>query len=563
MRTFGSLGAVMAGALALAACGQQLDAGDSAPGGADAGGGVSFGGAQDFGEFRGLLERGEVPGPTTLDANGFFNEHYAEPPAASCGGTLCINGGLTVGRDWIRGEYQAALQIAVSTNVDPADYPRLPMNLVVVVDHSGSMASDDRLGKVKAGLAQLIDNLGATDRMALISFDDVVTVNAPFTDVLDRANLKAKVAALTPRGGTNLHDGLRAGLDMLGEFPPSDKQNRVIFLSDGLATAGNTDPAAIIAMATSRISRGIGLTTIGVGNDFDAPLMRGLAERGAGNFYYVEDAAAATEVFDEELAYFLAPIALDIEITARAGASWQMLDVVGSTLWQAGPRLGRMQIPAVFLASRVSQQPGPGGGRRGGGSMIFIGLEPLASSVGVVADLELSYRVAGGSERVSDTIRIAYDRDPQQQQDEPYLSYPAMAERFAMYNMFLAFRSAAEFAVFDWGCAAATLTAARATGATWAARHEADLDLAADLALAARFHGILVEQGAPEVELSRCVLGNPTPYPPYPYEPVPIDDDVHYAHGCADVGAGGAGGGLAVLGALLGVLARRRRSARA
>ena len=54
-----------------------------APAALAGGGGVSFGGAQDIGEFRGILERGEIPGPDTLDANGFFNEHFNAPPPAT------------------------------------------------------------------------------------------------------------------------------------------------------------------------------------------------------------------------------------------------------------------------------------------------------------------------------------------------------------------------------------------------------------------------------------------------------------------------------------------------
>ena len=79
----------------------------------------------------------------------------------------------------------------------------------------------------------------------------------------------------------------------IGEYPSNERQNRVIFLSDGLATVGNTSQQAIVQMATGYIERGIGLTTIGVGDSFDVLLMRGLAEFGAGNFYFVEDAAAA------------------------------------------------------------------------------------------------------------------------------------------------------------------------------------------------------------------------------------------------------------------------------
>ena len=208
----------------------------SAPG---SGGGVSFGGAQDVGEFRGILDRGEIPGPDTLDANGFFNEHFNAPPPASCGALLCAVPGMSVGRDWLTGAHQATLQISVSTTVDPSTYHRLPMNLVVVVDHSGSMASDGRLTKVKAGLHTMIDKLQDVDRLAIVEFDDQVTVDAPLSATLDRPRLHAIIDALQPRGSTDIFDGLQQGFRLLGDAPPSERQNRVIFLSDGNATAGD------------------------------------------------------------------------------------------------------------------------------------------------------------------------------------------------------------------------------------------------------------------------------------------------------------------------------------
>ena len=532
-----------------AACG----AGSDAPGGAPSGdgGGVSFGGAQDIGELRSILDRGEIPGPSTLDANGFFNEHFAPPPPATCGGTLCLTAGLSVGRAWLDDRHQATLQIALGTNVDPSTYTRLPMRLVVVVDHSGSMASDGRLDKVKVGLGTLIDNLRDEDRLAILSFDDVVTTNAPFGATLDRAALKATVASLVPRGGTNIHDGLKAGLDLLGDAPPSDRQNRVIFLSDGLATVGTTSQAAIIEMATSRITRGIGLTTIGVGNDFDAPLMRGLAERGAGNFYYLEDATAAQEVFHDELDYFMSPLALDLQLDATAAAGWELRRVVGSTLWQAGAHTGKMSIPAVFLASRVDQSPAPGGGRRGGGSMIFIELAATSASAGRVADLKLSYRAPGSTERITDTLVLDYGRDPQETPEDPYLSYAGMAERFAMYNMFLGLEAATEHAVDNYTCAAAALSATRRSAAAWLATHEADQDLAADLTLVDQFLANLEAHGAsPNASLAGCpdlVPGTDQPW----------DDHAHGMYACS-AGGGGAGW-LAILGVALVAVRRRRR----
>src|SRR5262245_45159769 len=169
----------------------------------DPGGNVSFGGAQDIGELRAILDRGEIPGPDTFDANGFFNEHYNASPPASCGTLLCVAAGLSVGRDWLAGAHQATLQIAVASTVDPRSFERLPMNLVVVGDHSGSMASDGRLEKVKIGLHTLIDNLRDVDRLAIVEFDDQVNIAASLGAALDRAALHAIVSRLEPRGATN------------------------------------------------------------------------------------------------------------------------------------------------------------------------------------------------------------------------------------------------------------------------------------------------------------------------------------------------------------------------
>lgn len=517
------------------------------------GGGVSFGGAQDVGEFRGILDRGQIPGPDTLDANGFFNEHFNAPPPADCGALLCAVPGLAVGHDWLTGAHQATLQISVSTTVDPATYQRLPMNLVVVVDHSGSMASDGRLDKVKAGLHTMIDHLHDEDRLAIVEFDDRVDIDAPLAATLDRPALHAIVDRLQPRGATDIFDGLQTGFKLLGDAPPSERQNRVIFLSDGNATAGDTSQADILAMAASRVALGIGLTTIGVGNDFDVLLMRGLAEQGAGNFYFLEDPAAASEVFSEELDYFVQPIALDVQLEATAGAGYQFGEVVGSHLWSAGTRRGSLQIPAVFVASRTTQSGGQG--RRGGGSMIFIHLTPIAGNTGRVADVTLSYRTPGSAVRVSQTVSLDYASDPEVTPEQPYLSAPEMAERHAMYNMFLGLRAATQ--ATSPGCALAALDATRASATEWNATHE-DPDLAADLVLVDQYRANLQELGATSGAhpVAECPTAS-DPYPPIDGEPIDPVDDYPHSYACS---AGGASGGLPIaLVALALGLGRRRR----
>jgi Ca-activated chloride channel family protein len=519
-----------------------------------AGGGVSFGGAQDVGEFRGILDRGEIPGPDTLDANGFFNEHFNAPPPASCGALLCAVPGLSVGRDWLTGTHQATLQISVSTPVDPSTYERLPMNLVVVVDHSGSMASDGRLDKVKVGLHTMIDHLQDTDRLAIVEFDDRVDVVAPLGAALDRPALHAIVDRLQPRGATDIFDGLAAGFQLLGDAPASERQNRVIFLSDGNATAGDLSQADILAMAASRVKLGIGLTTIGVGNDFDVELMRGLAEQGAGNFYFLEDPSAATEVFTEELDFFMQPIALDVQVLAAAGPGYQFGEVVGSHRWSAAARAGSIQIPAVFVASRTSQSGEQG--RRGGGSMIFIHLAPIAGNTGRVASVTLSYRTPGSAERISQTVTLDYAADPEVTPEQPYLSAPEMAERYAMYNMFLGLRAATLST--DPGCAMAVLDATRSGATAWNRSHE-DPDLTADLMLVDKYSANLRSYAGADGAraLGDCPAAG-SPYPPDGTPPIGEGwgNDVRHP-ACS---SGGPSGGLPVALVALAACLRRRRT---
>lgn len=547
----GLLGPVLL--LATAACSGAADT-SGAPPGEGGGGNVSFGGAQDIGEFRSILDRGEIPASNTLDANGFFNEHYNAPPAQACANTLCLTPGLSVGRDWLTGKHQATLQIAVNTNVDPASYHRLPLNLVVVVDHSGSMASDGRLEKVKVGLHTLVDNLQPEDRLAIISFDDTVTQEATFTTELDRTSLHAAVSRLQPRGGTNIYAGLEAGFRILGEYPKSEKQNRVVFLSDGLATVGNTSRPMIMEMAKTQIQKGIGLTTIGVGNDFDVDLMRGLAENGAGNYYFLEDGSAASEVFTEELDFFMSPLAMDVQIEATPGTGWTFDEAVGSRLFNVQPAHGAMWIPAVFLASRTSQAPTEG--RRGGGSMIFIHLDPTGDASSKVADLKISYRAPGSTERVSQTVSLDYAADPQTTPEDPYLSGPEMAERYAMYNLFLGLRQATKS--YDLNCAVAALTATRQNAVAWNTRHE-DPDTAEDLVLIDQYVANLRAHGATTegvAYLGSCPQADDPYYPDggYGYGDDQVEGPVMY---CSSGKA--SSGWIVMLGAVLFAVRRRRR----
>jgi MYXO-CTERM domain-containing protein len=259
-------------------------------------------------------------------------------------------------------------------------------------------------------------------------------------------------------------------------------------------------------------------------------------------------------VFDQELDYFVTPLALDVKIKAGSGSGWTFGEVIGSTLWTSTTTSGSAAIPAVFVASRTSQGPDPG--RRGGGSMLFIHLTPTGHNAadGKVADLELTYRLPGSSENVTQRITLAYPNDPAETPSETYLSAPEMAERYAMYNVFLGLRFATQS--YDFNCAVAALSAIRSNATTWNTTHE-DPDITADISLLDMYIANLRAHGATQSEptLATCNAENP-----YGDDAIGPDYESGHDHQYA-CSAGGNPRGLLVI-ALAGVFAVRRRRRR-
>jgi Ca-activated chloride channel homolog len=521
------------------------------------GGNVGFGGAQDLGQFRAILEAGGIPGEHTLDANGFFAEHYSESPPADCGQPLCVEARMAIGKEWVRGGDSAVVQLSLTTPVDPDTVERRPLNLVVVIDTSGSMVEDDRIGYARSGLHRLIDELEEGDRLALVTYSDGVTEWSGLDQPLDRPALHGVADQLVAAGSTNLYGGLERGFEIANGAFDLERQNRILLMSDGLPTTGITDDASIIAMAERSVSDGVGLTTIGVGLDFNVELMRGLAERGAGSFYFLESPQAIAEVFSEELDYALEPLALEVAVELAADPRWQLGEVVGTRYWEGSAGRGGVVMPAVFVASRTSDQPGEYG-RRGAGGALFVSLLPESGSPwrvgGRVADVLLSYRLPGSSEIL--TQRVSVEREESSESSDPWLSAESMREHYAMYSMYLGLREATRNAAWSYDCAAAALDRLDRRAATWN-QEAADEDIEADRALIARFRGNLAELGA------RPVAGDyPATCPAQPPADgyYPYDDTEYHPTYCSAAGGGG-GSWLVALALLVGLAQRRRRRA--
>lgn len=185
----------------------------------------------------------------------------------------------------------------------PAGDARLPVNLAIVLDVSGSMAGA-KLAEAKKAATALVALLHDEDRAALVAYEAKVEVKVPSTpaDPSGKARLLAAIGALRVHGETNIEAGLLAGRDEVLRFAEPGFANRVVLLSDGMATRGTVrDADGLAALARSMYDEGAAVTAVGVGLDAKVDLLMGLARRGGGGYHYVEGATALADVFVEEL----------------------------------------------------------------------------------------------------------------------------------------------------------------------------------------------------------------------------------------------------------------------
>ncbi|WP_433933120.1 VWA domain-containing protein [Sorangium cellulosum] len=479
--------------------------------------GVSQSGSQDFGLFRQILEDGEIPGPDTLDDVGFFAEHKLDYPAATCGEDVCMHGLLGIMGNMISGSPCTLIQIGMNSPVDLGALERPPLHLVVAVDTSGSMEGDP-ITYVKAGLVEMIDALEPTDRISLVRYADAAEVVLERAEASDRDALTEAFEDLVADGSTNLYEGLFTAFALAERHLDPAWQNRVIFLSDGVATVGLTSPERLKTLAAGYAEMGIGVTAVGVGSQFDVDAMRGISEVGAGNFYFLEDPKAVEEVFTEEVKTFLVPLALDVDLDVTLGDGYVVRGAYGTNGWRVGEGGGTVHIPSLFLAGRTSAAEPIGAGRRGGGGAILLELVPREDQSRVedphaVGSLELSWKHPLTGEARSQQVDVEAPSTPDAPPRAGYFSDATVEKGFVMLNLFAGFKLAAQLAAdADPRTARRTLEALRPNVEAWL-EESPDPDVEDDLRYVDLFIQNLIEAEA-----------NVQPYTPAdPPNPWPAD----------------------------------------
>ena len=207
--------------------------------------------------------------------------------------------------------------------------PRPKLNMALVIDRSGSMESKGKLEYAIRASNILVDSMKPSDQLAVVEYDDQITILWPSSPLESPEMIKRLIATLTPRGSTNLTGGMMQGVEEVLRNLDKNYLNRVLLLSDGLANRGVTDPSEIKRLVREARRRGIHISTMGLGADYDEDLMQAIAQNAGGNYYFIETPTQMSRIFQQEMSILFTTVAKEVVIRFLIEDIVKKVDVFG------------------------------------------------------------------------------------------------------------------------------------------------------------------------------------------------------------------------------------------
>jgi Ca-activated chloride channel family protein len=241
------------------------------------------------------------------------------------------------------------LRIALTGFKLPSTKERMPANISIVIDKSGSM-NGPKIQHARDAAIQAVNRLVDNDIVSVITYDNSVNVVVPATKASDRIEIVSKIQSIQASGGTALFAGVSKGAAEVRKFLDPKRVNRVILLSDGQANVGPQTPSELSELGRSLIKEGISVTTMGLGLDYNEDLMSGLAQASSGNHVFVESPEYLAKFFQDELNDVVSVVAQKIEIRATLAEGIRPVKVLGYPAEIVG------QLVAIDLGQLYSEQ---------------------------------------------------------------------------------------------------------------------------------------------------------------------------------------------------------------
>ncbi len=382
--------------------------------------GFSVGGAKDVDNFRENIENDYLPLPTDLTYEGLFYDYYFDTDQQDeCKKLFCPSYSYAISEDPFSGDDDYYLSVGLNSNLKESDFERKKLNLMVVLDISGSMSSPfdeyyydenpefaeedwetSKMEVANEAVVGLLNHLNDDDRFGMVLFDNQSYIGKPISDVADTDmdKIAGHILEIVPMGGTHMESGMEMGSEMFEEFldsDPAEYENRIIFLTDAMPNIGETDEDSLLGMLEANADDNLYTTFIGIGVDFSTELIEAITKVRGANYYSVHSSSEFLSRMDDEFEYMVTPLVFNLELKLEADG-YEIEKVYGSP--EADEATGELMNVNTLFPSKTE-----GGETRGG--LVLLKLKKTSESGSL--KLMTSYEDREGNED-SDVARITF-----------------------------------------------------------------------------------------------------------------------------------------------------------
>ncbi len=386
--------------------------------------GLAAGGAKDIGNFRENIKNNYLPLPTDVTYEGLFYDYYFDTGSAAPSKKLFYPSySYAVTRDPLSQKTEYYLSVGLNSGIKEKDFQRKKLNLVIVLDNSGSMSENfnqyyyDRFGKqidaydgegisrprkidsANETVAAILNQLGRDDHFAVVTFNSnafLVKAMSPVTNVNMRA-MRNDIMEIRAGGSTNMAAGMDMGTQQFRDLYESDNyeyENRIIFLTDAQPNTGDISSSGMMGMVRRNSERRIYTTFIGIGVDFNTQLIEEITRTKGANYYSVHSPREFKERVEEEFDFMVTPLVFNVRLNFES-SGWRIEKVFGSP--EADEATGELiRINTLFPSKRE------GGETKGG--LVLLKLRKTSSSPDERVYLKVSYEDRNGRKDGSDAI---------------------------------------------------------------------------------------------------------------------------------------------------------------
>lgn len=341
------------------------------------------------------MERGEVPAAEGIRPEEFYNAFdYGDPAPASGEPVVCV----TEQSAHPAFAQRNLLRIGVRTGSQGRG-ASTPLNLTLLLDHSGSMEREDRNAGLAMAVRQLSGLLKEGDTITVAGFSRQPRLLADRLPGARAQELNELIARTPSEGGTNLEEGLKLGEELAKRQFNLAAQNRVVLFTDGAANLGDARPEALQARIEGLRQQGIAFDAAGFGADgLNDKLLERLTRNGNGRYYIVDGPEDADAGFAKQLAGAFRPAAENVKVQVRFNparvAKYKLIGFEEHRLQKEDFR--NDSVDAAEMAAEEA------------GNALYQ-IETLPQGEGEVGEVSVRFRDVASGQMVERTWTIPYD----------------------------------------------------------------------------------------------------------------------------------------------------------